>query len=83
MGLLNVLDDFTDVRGFFMAVSFDPDRLSTKQITNLNYINDKALLRRYCILPVPLPTFATNIHYDTLTLHHIIRKITKNIQDFQ
>jgi len=81
--LLNVLDRFTNVKCFFMAVSFNPARLSTKQITNLTYINNKALLRRYCIQPVPSPTFATDIHYDTLTLLHIIRKITKTIQDFQ
>jgi hypothetical protein len=82
---LNALDKLEGgVAGIYMGISVNKDRLTELQNHNVEFINNEGITRenRY-IEPLETCSFASNIHYDDETTHHIMERINEFIQDFQ
>jgi hypothetical protein len=83
--LLHSLDGLPDgVNGVYMGVSAERHKMTTKQLSNVDFINTEAARRGSQFIP-PLETckFRHSIHYDDETAHNVTERITSYLSDFQ
>jgi hypothetical protein len=82
--LLHTLDALPEgVNGIYMGVSAERDKMTQKQLSNLDFINNEAATRTgQFIPPLDFCKFGHDIHYDDETVHNVTERITSYLSDF-